>query len=240
MIFEPNRTGVTTIAGMKVWYHAPVDPLTAPVLFVIHGVNRNAADYRDTWAKVAPNVLLLCPEFDTVDWPDWTTDVEAFQEIDRIFRRLITSRRTYSLYGHSAGAQFVHRFMMTTPNKCRWAVAANAGWYTMPNTDRWPYGMGDWFMPSTGAPFTFGFDKRMTILAGELDTDPDDPNLRHNEIVDRQGLNRFARSLHFYDASAYTAAKAGVPFRWDWRSVPNVGHSNREIAPTAYKILEQR
>ena len=40
----------------------------------------------------------------------------------------------YYLFGHSAGAQFVHRLLLMVPDG-RYAalVAANAGWYTVPD-----------------------------------------------------------------------------------------------------------
>ena len=43
---------------------------------------------------------------------------------------------TARIYGHSAGSQFVHRFLMTRPDApVERAVAANAGWYTLPDDE---------------------------------------------------------------------------------------------------------
>src|SRR3712207_6943257 len=48
----------------------------------------------------------------------------------------------YRIYGHSAGAQFVHRLALFVPEaRFATAIAANAGWYTMPTFDgkKFPY-----------------------------------------------------------------------------------------------------
>jgi len=49
----------------------------------------------------------------------------------------------FSMFGHSAGAQFVHRYITFMPQgHLRAAVAANSGWYTLPDqTLKLPYGL---------------------------------------------------------------------------------------------------
>ena len=63
-----------------------------------------------------------------------------FQDAIRRYGMVTTG---YSLYGHSAGSQFVHRFLFHVPDAhVVRAVAANAGWYTMPDLQvEWPYGL---------------------------------------------------------------------------------------------------
>ena len=50
---------------------------------------------------------------------------------------------SYNMFGHSAGAQFVHRFIQFKPlSRVDKAVSANAGWYTLPDTTiDFPYGL---------------------------------------------------------------------------------------------------
>ena len=53
------------------------------------------------------------------------------------------TRRGYALYGHSAGGQFVHRYVaFADAPRMESAVAANSGWYTMPDDGAFPYGWG--------------------------------------------------------------------------------------------------
>ena len=45
------------------------------------------------------------------------------------------------MFGHSAGAQFTHRYMLLSKDKrISNAVVANAGWYTFINNAKFPYG----------------------------------------------------------------------------------------------------
>ena len=89
------------------------------------------------------NALIVCPTFSAAEFPGeenynlgglrhhesaWTLHV-----IEAIFARLGAAgvaRPGYLLYGHSAGAQFVHRFVVFMGAACHLlrAVAANAGW----------------------------------------------------------------------------------------------------------------
>ena len=74
-------------------------------------------------------------------------DAWSFTAIERAFDKAValsgSTRSGYKLYGHSAGAQFVHRFIMFTGGpRVERAVAANAGWYTLPRkADTLPYGL---------------------------------------------------------------------------------------------------
>ena len=39
---------------INIWYYSPIDnPVDLPILFVCHGMNRNADDYRDNWIDLA-------------------------------------------------------------------------------------------------------------------------------------------------------------------------------------------
>ena len=74
-------------------------------------------------------------------------DEWSFSIVERLFdhvKSLTTIQpATYYLYGHSAGGQFMHRFVMFM-REARFskAVAANAGWYTMPDQKiAFPYGL---------------------------------------------------------------------------------------------------
>ena len=230
----------------------------APILFVMHGTKRNAADYRDTWIPAADRYgcLLLCPEFPRERFPStafqlgglvdrhraprprsaWTFDV-----VERLFDlvRDVTGNTSagYHLYGHSAGAQFVHRLVLFLP-EARYvtAVAANAGYYTMPTfADTFPYGLGqtDVTPEALGAALA----RRLVVLLGGEDTDADDPHLRNTRRARQQGPNRLERGRAFHAAAYSEAHRLGLPSAWDLVTVSGAAHLDADMMPTAAQLL---
>ena len=229
-----------------------------PVLFVIHGNARNARDYCFAFVESAQNYnfLVICPELNALQFP---TSQEfqlgglfkdnqledstkwAFNYIEEIFsfikkENVITSN-SYGIYGHSAGSQFTHRLaLFTKSNNASIFIAANAGWYTTVDFDEsFPYGLKN--APINENQIIEKFKYPITILLGENDTDPNDSSLRKTEEAMRQGIHRFDRGNYFYDTAKDKANKLGVEFNWKLQTVPNVGHSNTEIAPVAAQIF---
>jgi poly(3-hydroxybutyrate) depolymerase len=245
---------------ISVYYHLP-DTYTPdrPILFVMHGNSRTAVRYWRQWQDVAEayNVLILVPEFDKFDFPgsvsyhsggmydvvsgeDKPRDQWTFSIIDRIFeqaKRLTNATpETFFIYGHSAGGQFVHRYLTFTGGaKVQRAIAANSGWYTLPVLeDEFPYGLKD--SPATTAHLADLFAKNLIILLGEDDT-RQTRNLRQNFEAMEQGAHRLARGKYYYATAERVATGLKLPFNWRVQTVPGVGHSNGDMAPTAAKIL---
>lgn len=249
---------------LTVWYtapdmSAPEMPRNVPVVFVMHGVRRNGEDYRDQWSALAREhgFLLLVPEFPQSRFPraayynlgnvrdadgqpvpeeEWT-----FAALDPIFdhavERFDLDAKGYALYGHSAGAQFVHRFMLfQTDARVTRAVAANAGWYTLPSAcASFPYGIeGTQVDRDRLAAY---LQKPMTVLLGEADNDPDHRYLRRTPEANAQGPHRFARGQYFYSLAGRMAESLEVPHNWVLGTVPGVGHSNTKMARHAVPWL---
>jgi poly(3-hydroxybutyrate) depolymerase len=240
----------------RVYYHrpAPWQP-DGRVVMVMHGLGRNADGYRNRWAPLADRYgfLLVCPEFSNDKFPHdaWynlgglrkTDDpkLRTFAVPGRVFadvrRRFGAAATRYDLYGHSAGSQFVHRLLLFTPSAdVDQAVAANAGWYTLPLFDTpFPYGLGGSGISDEQVE---RFLRRpLVLLLGEADTNPQHRALLHNAAVDRQGLHRFARGLNFMEVGKRLAAERGVKLGWRVVTVPGVGHSNAGMAPAAAAAL---
>ena len=148
-----------------------------------------------------------------------------------------STRTTFRIFGHSAGSQFVHRLLMTRPETpVERAVAANAGWYTMPDESvAWPYGLGDSGFDVAGLA---GFlQLPVTVLLGDADTVTTAGNLRRTPEAMLQGPHRFTRGHTFYAAARSAATALGVDFGWALDTVPGAGHSNALMAPRAAEIL---
>ena len=244
---------------IRVWFTTPrkLDRNT-PVLIVMHGARRDADNYRNQWHDLArrEGFLLLVPEFSKEAFPkdaytlgnvfnasgqqnpeeEW-----AFSAIDPLFDyvrdTLGLSRDRYDLYGHSGGSQFVHRFLYFKPKaKVARAVAANAGWYTMPDYEvPFPYGLKDSGVSRAHLATLFG--RRVLVLLGDKDTNPNHSSLRRTPEAMRQGPHRFARGQAFFALAKERVAEYGVPFRWQKRTVHGADHNNALMAPVAAAML---
>lgn len=246
--------------ALRVWYQAP-DEVTAttPVVFVMHGVKRDADRYFAEWAPLAARhgFILVVPEFTHADFPgalgyntgyfenrDGTTrprELWSFAAIEPLFdavkARTGTRVPAYALYGHSAGGQFVHRYVLFTPGaRLSRAVAANAGWYTMPDlTVAYPYGLAG--SPVESSALKLALEKPLTILLGTADTNVNDPNLRKTPEANAQGPHRHARGERFYGAGKAAAGQLCAAFGWRLEKVPGVGHENGRMAIAAASLL---
>lgn len=230
-----------------------------PVVFVMHGMNRNADEYRDQWHELAKKheFLLVVPEFSERHFPGSEAynlgnvfdakgklqpkSAWSFSAIEPIFdevrRRYGMTARGYALYGHSAGAQFVHRFLYHEPRaRLTRVVAANAGWYTMPVFNAgFPYGLRNSVVSS--ADLAAALQLPVVVLLGEQDVDPQHRNLNRDPEALLQGAHRFARGQAFFESAADASARLGVPFGWQLLTVPGAGHDNRLMAPAAVPLL---
>ena len=244
---------------IPVWYTTPPDlNRDTQVLIVMHGARRDADNYRDQWHALARRYgfLLLVPEFSKDAFPKDAYTVGnvfdkagrrnpeeqwAFSAIDPLFDHvrsmLDLSRERYDLYGHSGGSQFVHRFLYFKPQaKVARAIAANAGWYTMPDYDvAYPYGLKDSGVDRRHLAALLG--RRVLVLLGDRDINPNHRSLRRTPEALRQGPHRFARGHAFFELAERTAREYGVPFRWRKTLVQGADHNNALMAPAAAASL---
>ena len=173
-----------------------------------------------------------------VSKPNWT-----YTAIEHIFDYVKGSNgleaTSYSIYGHSAGAQFVHRLLLFCPDAhINKAICANAGWYTMPSDDfEFPYGLkGSGISVET---LKKTFSKNLIILLGNQDTDENHKYLRKTPKAMAQGKHRFERGKSFFLTAKREAAKLKTRLRWKAKVIKNVGHSNSKMAEAAAKLLTQ-
>jgi poly(3-hydroxybutyrate) depolymerase len=244
---------------INVWLYRPRSAgANAPVFFVMHGVRRDADRYLREWGPLADanSAVLVVPEFsaeafpgaasynlgaalDAADAPRpraaWTySAIEAV--FDEIVAREQLSAERYLLYGHSAGGQFVHRYVMlgAGPRLAR-AVAANAGWYTFPTPDvPWPHGLGG---GPAAAPAATMFSTPLFLLLGDQDIDPNHPSLSREPGAMAQGEHRFERGQAFYAAARDEARSEGVRLGWSCLRAPGLAHDNALAARYAARVL---
>jgi poly(3-hydroxybutyrate) depolymerase len=244
---------------LPVYLHRPSESgADSPIVFVMHGVNRDGDRYRDEWRGLSEQhgFIVAAPNFGRDHFPTTASynmgnifDGEgkarpreqwSFAAIEPLFDELVcrlgSRQRDYALYGHSAGGQFVHRYIaFADAPRLRVAVAANSGWYTMPDARDFPYGWGGSTQGMVD-PAT-ALSRPLTVLLGTQDTDRNDPDLRRNEAADRQGPNRLERGEMFFATGRDSASAAQTDFAWRIAYAPGIAHSNAGMAAYAVPFL---
>lgn len=243
---------------LDVFFYVPsgVEMQDMKVQFVMHGTNRNASTYRDAWTSIADkyHLIIIAPQFDKDRFPSkayqqgnvklaWDTDnydALTYSIIDDLFsalnRKYHFKDTKYNIFGHSAGAQFVHRFVLFYESQyLDKAVAANAGTYTLlTNKADYPYGYRD--IGGTSQIDKAIFGKQLIILLGDGDTIRD-ANLNTSPAADKQGLNRWQRGHNFFLSAQEYANKRKHSFIWQLDTVPGVAHSASRMAIFAADLL---
>ncbi|NDV80712.1 hypothetical protein [Bacteroides sp. 51] len=254
-------TGYEPLKNKPVKIHFYIPSETAmkdmPVLMVFPGTGRNANDYLAAWINIAKQkqIMVFALEFpsDTYSSSQYieggmfsggTLLAEAswtFSVIEPLFDYIKSEtgnrQQQYDMFGHSAGAQFVHRFMTFKPNnRVHRGVAANAGWYTVPDfTVDYPYGLKN--SPATEAGVRTFFGKELILHLGTADTNPNDASLNHTAGADAQGLYRYARGLYYWNEVSKIKASKGYALNWEKQETPNVAHEFIKMTTAAAGFL---
>lgn len=255
----PDATGKSLAA----WFHCPTCFTSAtPIVILLHGSDRAAAFFRDCWSPYADRYgfLIVAPEFDAETFPGPETynygNVRqsmasdslfnpqhswSYSIIDRLFETIRSmtgsERSSFCLFGHSAGAQFAHRYLALTPEPIvEFTVAANAGWYMTTDINQpFPAGLGG--LSTSEAIAKRFFERRLVLLLGDADTDATEAGLPQYPGAVAQGPDRLARGRFYYEASRHRAATLRADFRWRLSIAPGVGHADDQVAGPAAKII---
>lgn len=246
-------------APITLWYlRGPKTTVDAPVVFVMHGVGRDADRYLSEWRDIAieNDIIVVVPEFSQLHFPGnegynfgYVFDSSgklrpqeqwAYSAIEPLFDALRSHERLsverYWLFGHSAGAQFVHRVVMLgVAKRMIAAISANSGSYMFPLDEvDWPFGL-------RGAPATRPaerFSSPMILMLGDADSDPNHRSLPRQPAAMKQGPHRFARGKNFYQTSREIADRRGYNFNWSCLVVPGIAHDNAGIARAAIHVIK--
>lgn len=234
---------------------------TTPIVIVMHGASRDLPRYYGDWRKEGEKhgFIVAVPHFTKDAFPgaanynlgavfdpetgamrpraEWT-----FAAIEPLFDAVVElvggEQTQYTLYGHSAGSQFVHRFLYFVPEaRVKGAIAANAGWYTMPDFGvDWPYGLDESGVAPEVLKTYFGRD--LVVLLGDADVIREDEDLRKTPEAELQGPHRYARGHTFFRVAKARAADLGVDFGWRLQEVAGAGHSNASMTPDAALLVD--
>jgi hypothetical protein len=204
--------------------------------------------------------IVLVPEFDVHQFPDFYAynfggvrlpppsntvfprERWNFGIVDRLFahvREAIGSNRSsFGLFGNSAGAQFVLRYLaLTEAPGVDTAVAANCGVYMLPDLAvEYPIGMGGLDLEDGHLRRYLG--RRVVILLGDADNDPSAPDLPRMDYAMAQGPHRLARGLWHFEHCTKLAGGLGVHFGWRLEIAHRAGHVDQQIYDQGADILK--
>ena len=235
--------------GVKYHYYIPESAKSKrktplKLLVLVHGRGLNPDVYAKRWFDVAEErgVALVAPLFDKKTFPNYNrlnikktrADLKLLQIIEDLNVLWPVNTQKFFIYGHSAGAQFAHRFAMVHPNRIIKGVASCAGNYTFPDPAvKYHYGIGQ--IPGTN-DIEFNVDAfvqlHFAVIVGELDIDPNEAG-----GTEAQGKNRIERAWNFYNAMKEYAKNKEIPFNLQFAKISKVGHSSKGTTPWAKKYL---
>lgn len=216
----------------------------SPVVVLVHGIARNAAEHILRFQTQADRVgaILVAPLFIKEAYGQYQqvidqrtgarADEALFDILDAVAAATGASVERFYLFGFSGGAQFAHRFMMLHPERTAAIAIAAAGWYTFPNAELpYPYGIGSCPIPSR--PFDPGrfVSVPRHVLVGEQDLSRDE-SFRTSRKLDRvQGTTRRARAQSWFEAmNQATRSICGEAGRSKMTLLTGIGHSFTEAA----------
>ena len=243
---------------LDVFYYLPktIDNDTK-VLFVVHGNTRNADDYLNTWIRLTKgkNIAIFAPHFKRSSFISFNTlqmstsngkirtntDLYLNNSIDTLFKyikaKFKLTDKLYDIYGHSAGAQFVHRYLLMSDNpSVNKAVAANAGWYTFLNGADFPYGVKNTPISLSDNNVKKFLSMDLHILIGSNDIDVNS-SINKSNGAQNQGLNRFQRAKNFFEYTESIVEQNNLEFNWQYQVVSGAPHSNKVMSRAAVLIL---
>jgi pimeloyl-ACP methyl ester carboxylesterase len=221
------------------------------MIMVIHGMNRNADEYRDHCLGLAERTLALivAPKFDDRRFPSlkfqrggildqdgkatsplqWT--YRFIPEIaDRVRELVALPKLKLAVIGHSAGGQFVVRMAAFGQPRATSLVAANPGSLLMPTSDL-PFGYGFGGLPSELVKEQRLKDylaAPLTLYLGTMDNVQDE-YLDVSSQAMMQGPGRHQRGLACFNMAKQLAEERGWSFGWRLVEAEGIGHDHQAM-----------
>ena len=245
------------------YLYLPTTPSDLPQsLVVIHGTpakdltaGETALYYAENWAPFAEEMgwLLLAPAFNQSDFSSRKGEItDALTGYRGLFGREIGADewvlrllglgwealgwegRPFILYGHSAGGQYVGRFLVTHSERVERAVISAAVTYPQPDPAvSWPYGMGtlsseiSW-EDGTTAQVEITPDQEKWLAATQVETkvivglNDLEPQLQR---PGQEGRVRLAIGQNWVESMGEFAAENGLESQITFEAIPGKGHS---------------
>lgn len=215
------------------------------VLVAVHGNTRQGAVHALRFAPLAAahDLLLVAPSFSRDVHPRFRRlENGADEQLTRSIVALLDALglgddracAKWLWFGHSAGAQFVHRYVYRNPQRVQRAALSAAGWYTLPDAGvHYPYGLGAPTASGRAARAASSFSQvdlraalavPQRVFVGDQDVRSGDALRREAMLDGQQGTDRLARARTFVAAMRASARQHGLAPAVSLRELPGAGH----------------
>ena len=159
------------------------------------------------------------------------------------------TERKFSLYGHSAGGQFVGRFLVTHPGEVEKAVVTAAATYPQPNPGvEWPFGMGElhtqieWDENTVRREDIIPSEQRwleatqipLTVIVGLNDT------AEQPERPGQKGTTRITIGRNWAQDMNLFAQENGLECNYEFEVIPGKGHSMSGLVAYSQEAMASR
>ena len=208
------------------------------ILFVLHGLDRNADDCRDNAIVLGDKLcaLIISPRFDKSRFPNSRYQLGGGGQTGEYVVKLaewvqVQENRElpYSMIGHSAGGQFLSRLAAFTPNNAKRIVITNPSTYVFASFEMdSPYGFrGKYDQNSIENEMKRYLRSPITIFIGVEDLG--DKNLSKDANAMAQGQNRYERGINAFKSAQSLAKSRGWSFNWRLVQKSGTGHSSKKM-----------
>lgn len=236
-LFRHNRSSSDRPAC---WVAQPqcVDPAAEP-LIAVHGIHRDARAQAMAFGRLATEMgrVVIAPVFSYRHWRGYQqvygerrADLGLLSLLEELGTMLDIDVSRFDLFGYSGGAQFAHRFALAYPHRIRELHLLAAGWYSFPDAEPYPYGLGSPISPMAGfspllkASLGHFLSLPIRVYVGENDNIVDE-HVRSGAAIDhQQGTHRLERARRWTAALRDVALAREISSDIDLRVLPNCGH----------------
>ncbi len=236
---EASEPAPAQFGGLRYWFR-PAPPARDPaaLLVVVHGVRRRPLELLETFAPLAAAqpCHLLVPWFESPRHADYQrlgrpglgqrADLHLIALVQMLGQQHAMQHQRMLLFGHSAGAQFVHRFVFAHPERVRRYALGAAGWYTLPDEQQeFPLGTRHALpgFPRLSPERFLRVPAQVFVGSRERASGP---TLRRDPLLDRiQGVDRLQRATRWAQAMNQAARSRGLAPPVGVRRLPGAAHS---------------
>ena len=234
--------------------------VNSAIVFVMHGVHRDAERYCHDWTDLADkgNFLVVCPQFlektmtgrltsratclmrPSSRFPMKNGRSLAVEHLFDEVKRLAGSNadryiHIWSFSGRAVRAQICAVYAAGSLQKgnCSQSWLVYDARLQCTQIPVW----ASRFRSQSGIIEKEFFPEILFSCLGESDVDPTDPDLNQSKNAEEEGSTRLERGQNYFRTVQATAGSIGASLQWSLITVPGAHHSDKQMSEAAAAVL---